>query len=88
MTTDMEAPAPRRHRRRLLAHPATLALAGAGSSVLDLAAALNVSPSCASMYMAGTRRTPEHLPGVLSDLVGKEAAARVLALIPVKTEAA
>lgn len=69
-------------RQRVLAHPATLALAAAGSSTNDLADALGVTQSMASRYLAGRVRLPERLPPALCSLIGEDAAARVLALIP------
>jgi predicted transcriptional regulator len=69
-------------RQRILAHPATLALAAAGSSTNDLADALSVTQSMASRYLAGRVRPPMRLHEVLRSLVGDDAAANVLALIP------
>jgi predicted transcriptional regulator len=79
---------PKHRRRRLLAHPATLALAGAGSSVIELADALDVSPSAAGMYLSGHRQAPERLPNVLRSLLGAREADNVLALIPTRDERA
>jgi predicted transcriptional regulator len=69
-------------RQRLLAHPATLALAAAGSSTNDLADALGVTQSMASRYLSGRVGTPERLPETLRELIGADAARNVLALIP------
>jgi hypothetical protein len=74
-------------RSRLLAHPATLALAAAGSSTIELADALGISSSAASLYLAGRRRAPDRLPAVLAKLIGQEAADAVLAAIPTRTGA-
>jgi len=73
-------------RQRILAHPATLALAAAGSSTNDLADGLGVTQSMASRYLAGRVRTPDRLPQVLGELVGTDAAKRVMALIPTRQE--
>ena len=76
------------HRRRLLAAPATLALAAAGSSAVDLANELDVTPAAAGQYLRGTRRSPTGLPAALRSLVGAEAADHVLSLIPVRDRGA
>jgi hypothetical protein len=81
-------PAPHRlPPQRLLAHPATIALAAAGSTTTELADALGITRSMASRYLAGTTRQPEHMPAALRALVGDEAATEVLALIPTTAEA-
>jgi hypothetical protein len=69
-------------RRRLLAHPATIALAAAGSSTVDLADELGVTRSAVGQYLSGARGAHPDLPAALRSLIGYDAAARVLALIP------
>lgn len=71
-----------RPRRRVIASPATLALAAGGSCLDELAIVMRVSRSAAGQYLSGRRRPPVGLPVVLRGLVGERAAARVLAAIP------
>jgi len=66
----------------MLAHPAVIELARAGGSVVELAGRLDVAQSTASSYLAGTRSAPGRLRDALADLVGADAADRVVALIP------
>ncbi|MCW3048005.1 MAG: hypothetical protein JWO74_2289 [Solirubrobacterales bacterium] len=63
-------------------HPATMALAAAGSSSVDVAAVLGVTSAAVSSYFAGINRPHPDLPEALRELVGADAARNVLALIP------
>jgi predicted transcriptional regulator len=72
-------------RRRRPPHPAVLALASSGSSVVALAQALGVRKSAAGYYLSGRRGLPDRFPAVLTDLVGEEAAAEITALIPTRS---
>lgn len=69
---------PSQRRRRLLAHPATLALSAAGSSTADVADELGVSRAAVSQYLSGIRRPHPDLPTALRSLIGDKAAAEVL----------
>jgi hypothetical protein len=75
---------PTQIRRRRPPHPAVLALASSGSSVVALARALDVHQSAAGFYLSGRRGLPDRFPAVLSDLVGEEAATEITALIPTR----
>jgi hypothetical protein len=76
------------HRTRRYVVPATIPILIAGSSVSDLARVLGVTQSCASHYLAGRRRVPFGMRDALVQLVGDEAASRVLELIPTHPGAA
>lgn len=74
--------APSRPRRKLFAHPSTLALAAAGSSARDVAEAAGVSQSYVSQALAGVRPVSVGINDALIACVGEQDARGILALIP------
>ncbi|WP_205696389.1 hypothetical protein [Conexibacter sp. SYSU D00693] len=59
----------------------------AGSSVTDVADALQMRVGSVSSQLAGVRRKHPRLPEVLVELVGPDQAAEVLRLIPERSQA-
>lgn len=76
---------------RPLASRAGLLLAAEGVTQQQLAARLDVARRSVGHYLDGRSRPHPDLPAVLRDLAGDEAAARILAavpLVPVRVRAA
>lgn len=73
--------------RRPVSH-AAFELAQAGTTQTQLAGLLECSQMAVSRYLEGTREPPEAFEAVLEQLVGPEAAGRILAAIPERRELA
>ena len=73
--------------RRPVSH-AAFELAQAGTTQTQLAGLLGLSQMAVSRYLEGTREPPEAFEAVLEQLVGPEAAGRILAAIPERRELA
>lgn len=69
-------------RRRLFAHPATLALAAEGSSLRDVAEVAAVTQSCVSYQLAGRRPMTPSVHEAIVALIGQDGAERVVDAIP------
>jgi hypothetical protein len=70
------------HRTRVLASPASLALASLGYGHTSLAAPLGVTRRAVGLYLSGARGLHPGLPDALRSLVGDDHARRILELIP------
>lgn len=66
--------------------PAVVALAEAGSTLTDVARALEVDQSAVSLWLSGARRPPDDLAVALEALIGEADAERVASLIPYRPE--